>query len=338
MINTYNGDFIQILIVEGHYDPEDYNDPIKYRINLDYSNTLALYGAEYTIMRVQRNVVNMLDGSTRTFYTTKISYQDVVGISYYNFFGISFILNHEYIQYDQYIDYQISPTTRRLNSETSDSNENLMPSYYFVFFVLAQYGGLYTFLHLAFGLFMNRWTEQHLKQAFVSELYSSLESKNQQRNQALDQQPERYRGSRVVPENRTPNIGLNVSHNNEQFPLMNEQSAHMNNGVNLHNINNHQNENYRNDESQIPEFENYPFNPNYRRHKKKAPEFAFNYKDTLYGMFCCPEEEGIPDMVTLKGRQTLLNYQFSILAYQREAITMLDNLTTLREEIQSIEK
>ena len=289
-------------------------------------------------MRVQRNVVNMIDGSTRVFYKTVQVSVDVADFSFFDFYGVYFFLHHEYVQYDQYIDYQISPTTRRLNSGNTAGNEEIMPSYYFAFYILAQFGGLYAFLHLVFGFFMNRWTEQHLKQAFVNELYSSIEIKNQLKAQAINRQPEGYMGGRIAQDNGPVNLGMNAFPNNEQYPLMNEQSVHMNSVVNLHGINNQPNENYRHDESQLNDFENQSFNPMQRRHKKKSPEFNFDYKDAFYGIFYCSGKEEEPDMLSLKGRQTLLNYQFGILTYQRDAITMLDSLNMIRDEIQSIDK
>ena len=43
-------------------------------------------------------------------------------------------------------------------------------------------------------------------------------------------------------------------------------------------------------------------------------------------------------MVTMKGRQALLNHQFSVLAYQRDIITILDNLNSVKNEVQNINK
>ena len=63
----------------------------------------------------------MIDRSTRIFYNTKISAVDNSNLYFFDFFETTFMLNNEYVQYDQYIDYQISPT-RRLNSEDSVGN------------------------------------------------------------------------------------------------------------------------------------------------------------------------------------------------------------------------
>ena len=43
-------------------------------------------------------------------------------------------------------------------------------------------------------------------------------------------------------------------------------------------------------------------------------------------------------MITLKGRQALLNHQFSVLAYQRDIITILDNLDSIKSEIRTFDK
>ena len=43
-------------------------------------------------------------------------------------------------------------------------------------------------------------------------------------------------------------------------------------------------------------------------------------------------------MITLKGRQVLLRHQFSVLTYQRDIITILDNLNSIKNEVHSIDK
>ena len=167
-----------MVIIEGHYDPDDYNDPVKYRMMYDYSNYLVLSQIDHNFIRVKRNVVNMLDGSTRTFYTTDFSSIDSSGVPISTLFRANFMLDHEYTQYDQYVNYRISQTGRMLNSENSSNNENIMSGHYFAFYILAQFGGLYAFLHLFFGFFMSKWTEQHLKLTIVNEIYSRIEGNN----------------------------------------------------------------------------------------------------------------------------------------------------------------
>ena len=45
-----------------------------------------------------------------------------------------------------------------------------------------------------------------------------------------------------------------------------------------------------------------------------------------------------PGENTLRGRQALLNYQFGILTYQRDVITMLETLNTIKDEVQTIDR
>ena len=42
-------------------------------------------------------------------------------------------------------------------------------------------------------------------------------------------------------------------------------------------------------------------------------------------------------MTTLKGRKTLLNYHFNVLTYQRDAVTISNSLSLMKDEIQSID-
>ena len=224
----------------------------------------------------------MLNGTTNTFYTTKLVGHDSSDLVFQFFFGMYFTLHHEYIQYDQYVDYRNSPTSRRLNNEESNKNDDIMPAYYFVFYIMAQFGGLYVFLHLVFGLFMNRWTEQHFKQALVNELHSSIEAKNRLRNQALSDQAERNKTSKVFPIKNKSNLGLRKHHNSEQNPLINEQSMNMRNKVNLNQQNIDLNHKNRDQQSQVNRSEN----PSANGMNKKSKSF-YHYMDALYGIICC---------------------------------------------------
>ena len=326
-----------MAIVEGYYDPDDYNDPVKYRLNLEYIEYFTMNRLDEYIFNVQRHVVNMLDGS-KTFFKTELATHNFLEGAVHRIHYSVFTLHPEFIQYDQYVDYRISPTTRRLNSNSSSKNDSIMPGYYFAFYIMSQLGGLYVFLHLMFGLLMNRWTEQHLKQTLMNELYSSIEAKSKSRNQALSQQTERNRSVKVSPDNVSPNLHMNGSHKNEQYPLINEQSVEMGNRVNQKDFMSSSNRIVKNQEPKINEFDNVSarnMDRNQSSHKSKS---FYDFKDAIYGIFCCLNKGDKPDMITLKGRQALLNHQFSVLAYQRDIITILDNLNSVKNEVQSIEK
>ena len=78
------------MTVEGHYDPDDYEDPIKYRVNYDYSRYLSIYDSNILELKVQRNVVIMLDGTSKTFYTSKLVAYDSSSLYSFNFFQVHF--------------------------------------------------------------------------------------------------------------------------------------------------------------------------------------------------------------------------------------------------------
>ena len=261
-----------MAIVEGYYDPDDYNDPVKYRLNLEYIEYFTMNRLDEYIFNVQRHVVNMLDGS-KTFFKTELATHNFLEGAVHRIHYSVFTLHPEFIQYDQYVDYRISPTTRRLNSNSSSKNDSIMPGYYFAFYIMSQLGGLYVFLHLMFGLLMNRWTEQHLKQTLMNELYSSIEAKSKSRNQALSQQTERNRSVKVSPDNVSPNLPMNGSHKNEQYPLINEQSVEMGNRVNQKDFVSSSNRIVRNQEPKINEFDNVSasnMDRNQSSHKSKS--------------------------------------------------------------------
>ena len=277
-----------MISVEGYYDPDDYNDPVKYRVNPYYSRYISLYDANYLQLKVQRNVVRMLDGTNSTFYTTKLAAYESSHINFYNFFQMFFSLHHEYIEYDQYVDYRISAKNRRrLDSESSSNNENIMPGYYFMFYIMAQFGGLYTFLHLVIGFFMNKWTEQHLKQTFMNELYRSIEAKDKSRSRALSVQAGRNKTTKVFPNLNASNIGMDMSQNKEQYPLMNEESKNIGAEMNQNDVDNHLNPNYRYQQSQRNQFDYQSVYDRKKSQTSKKSKSFYTLKDVLYGIFYC---------------------------------------------------
>ena len=274
-------------MVEGYYDHSDFDDPVKYRINYDNYEVLNTYRSDQYLFKIQRHFLNKLDGSTQTFFTAELLYFRYDEITVLSFYASIFILHHEYIQYDQYIDYRLSPSTRRLNSESSTKNDSIMPGHYFVFYIMAQCGGLYVFLHLVFGLFMNRWTEQHFKQTLMNELYSNIEAKSKSRNQVLSRQAERNTSAKVSPDNVSPNLGMNVSHNNEQYPLINEQPIKTRNNVHENNSNRQSYQKVRDQESRINEPESLLVSDMNRNQNARRSKSFYNCKDAMYGFLCC---------------------------------------------------
>ena len=152
-------------------------------------------------------------------------------------------------------------------------------------YTLAQFGGLYVFLQLAFGIFMNKWTDQHLKQTLINELNSTIEIKNKLRNKNLDLQVEGHRSVRVFPDHASPNLAMNVSRNNEQYPLINEQPINFYNGVNLNQIQNEPNKNYRHHKSLLNEFQNQSLSPEHEQSRNANSKILYDYKDAFYSIF-----------------------------------------------------
>ena len=87
------------MTIEGYYDPEDYDDPIKYIINYDYSRFLSLNDTNHFRLNVQQNVVNTLDGTRNIFYTTKLSSHDSSTLGFKSFlqFFSHYIMNIFYM-------------------------------------------------------------------------------------------------------------------------------------------------------------------------------------------------------------------------------------------------
>ena len=54
--------------------------------------------------------------------------------------------------------------------------------------------------------------------------------------------------------------------------------------------------------------------------------------------FAAPNKTDEQDEDTFKGRQAILNYLFSIMTYQRDAITIFDSLKTIKDEVETIDK
>ena len=86
----------------------------------------------------------MIDGSSTVFYTTAKSTHDASIVSFNNIFGAYFLIDYEYTQYDQFINYQITGIRNNRNLQTNAKNDKeIMSTYYLIFYIMAQFGGLY---------------------------------------------------------------------------------------------------------------------------------------------------------------------------------------------------
>ena len=181
----YNLAVMNVLLVEGYYDHTSQSDPVKYKLNLFNPLELQFNSSVTKTYKMKQNKVKKLDGSIEQFvsYEAKeVLYYDLTSVlaSFY------FEMADNYDYYETYIDYQpvIDSSSRRnleqhdssarnLEQEESSSNKDLMSGGYFVFFVMAQMGGLYTFLKLVFGLFVHHFNTQSLNHKIMNQVHEN---------------------------------------------------------------------------------------------------------------------------------------------------------------------
>ena len=174
---------MNVLLVEGYYDHTSQSDPVKYKLNLFNPLDIQFNFSVTKTYKMKQNKVKKLDGSIEQFvsYEAKeVLYYDLNTSILASFY---FEMDDNYDYYETYIDYQpvIDSSTRNLEQQESSDNKDLMSGGYFAFFMMAQMGGLYTFLKLVFGLFVNHFNTQSLYHAILNQVHeSNINSKEEE--------------------------------------------------------------------------------------------------------------------------------------------------------------
>ena len=329
--NQYNRDIARVVTVEGYYDPDDYDNPVKYTIGYDYTNYIRVQEFDMIYIKVKRNLVNMMDGSTKVFYNTEFIRSTSTELGNYAFFHRVFSLNHEYTQYDQFVNYQISESRRMLAADNSASDEDIMPSYYFIVYAMSQFGGLYTFLHLLFGCFMNRWTEQSLNQEIANTLLSKFDEKSNQRVLAKSQKLEKSKIKKVSPHSENHALDWSLA-NNENDPLVYNKSVNLNKET-------------INKQRELPSLgqnQELDIEINQNKNSMNSSESSkeksvWKSKDICYGVFWCFKCGSSISSETYNGRQNLLKYQIQGLNHEFDIFTILDTLNSIKEQVNSVD-
>lgn len=149
----YYMEHMHILISEAYYDYNDFENPVKYRLNTENKVSID-YGMVHTQnFKISESTISKVDESNSTMigFRKTNSFSDIRKTIYTT--AVKFELDSYNTLYQQYISYQ--PTVLTGSAESGYESQRLMSHTYNVFYIMAQLGGLYLFLSLLFGGIVN---------------------------------------------------------------------------------------------------------------------------------------------------------------------------------------
>ena len=187
---------------------------------------------------LEPNLVVMANGTGAEFFTIQYGEQLSFDFDSGQYILIdTYQLGNSFNLYEQYINYVVDVSTRRnlnladlhqtkcVSEETppprvlESSKEELMSTEYFIFYFMAQLGGLYSFLVLIFGIVVGHIASRSFEQDVINSVYYySFKTK-----QSMNSMKHSRRVLPGNPNNFYPGEIQNRSINNENDPLILEQ-------------------------------------------------------------------------------------------------------------------
>lgn len=162
--------------MEGYFDPDDFDDPVKYVLTTGHGTVVNFDYLNFRESQLIPNYVKMLNGSEAMFYTMKSESVTSYPITDSLVCQIMIHMSNLKKNYTQYINYQ--PVIENRNLAATPENANLMSTQYFLCFVLAQMGGIYSFFMLVFGVVFTYINRQILHQKLINEIQRLSSSQN----------------------------------------------------------------------------------------------------------------------------------------------------------------
>ena len=247
-----------------------------------------------------------------------------------------------------YIDYQPIINSRR-NLNTDSKERNLISEEYFVFYVFAQVGGLYTFLVLLFSLFVNHVTNQTFYHEIINEVHEQAIKHGTE-----DHQSENLRGIQA----NKPNMNK-VAPNNINHGYTNSRTAHLENDPLIHrympkhlsmsNLNNSQINLQRKNQSiaykNVHAQSINRVNENYeggeepdifarkRNTRQESTNTRYDMRDLIYRIFCCEKSSDNVDRKTISGRNAIFIKQKEIFQKEVDIIRVIATINELKSKI-----
>lgn len=120
------------------------------------------------------NVLNKLDGTQQEFFSSELLDFNQYSISdrYWYFWSLYFSLTDKIEVYNERFNYQ--PILESVDGVyISDDSSNLMSNTYLAFYIMAQLGGLYTFLSLLISPILKRFSKISFLHAAINTLYQN---------------------------------------------------------------------------------------------------------------------------------------------------------------------
>ena len=340
-----------LVTVEGFYDHTSQNNPVKYKFTRPHQVYLNFGRYIIKSLNLKQNRVKQLDGSIELFvsYENGIESNVVADSQFLSTFIFEMADNYDY--YETYIDYQPvinsslrnlqqdESSTRNLEQEESSSSKDLMSSEYFAFFVMAQMGGLYTFLKLVFGLFVHHFNTQSLNHNIMNSVYKfkhKIKTKHDCPNSNRHQDD--VNDSHLAQEQDDQNNLLDKLKTQQIDSLFKNKKNNSKSRSKSNTENNHKNM-MRQKSRRVQDYEGYQeyeggdhveYNQNEYDNSKSD---YYDANDLLFSVFCCNKSKGKYNKNTKNGRNVKFNKHLSIFNKQRDLINIITSMNKMKTEI-----
>ena len=141
-----------------------------------------------------------------------------------------FKLSDTFQFFKAYTDTEVSIDSRR-NLEETPKEENLMSPVYFMFFVMSQIGGLYTFLKLFFSIFVSHFSNHSLNHFIINQIHRYKKKNSMKlKNENLKRRRSKRNKNRKVIPGDNEDIQNQKSLVREKDPLIKQKKEHNRSG------------------------------------------------------------------------------------------------------------
>lgn len=334
-----------IKTVEGVYDPTNLQHPIKYTIRDLRGNSILLQGWNGYYYSVSFNKYidfnrNGQNGEAVTIYfaTTKFNRR----LEFVDYFWayptyVVFEVSDYFKVYESFRQLDIIPTPKnrnleaqsdslanvsdnQINGSTIPSEKNIMSSAYFVFFVIAQIGGLYSFLKMILGSIMDYLNQKCMNHSLINSVYSFKSDTSFDKN-----------GHNEFGSSNSSNKVLPLD--NPSNPKSKQKMFYPDIGIGRPVINpkidNELNESYEGG-NRVDHF------PAHNLLDSDTDKVIYNNTDLMYSIFCCKGQARAMKK-SKEGRNYKFNKELSIFNQQRDIVNFVVTLNNLKSKLSMID-
>ena len=145
---------LELIYSETFIDQSNPRKQLRNRLVVEPSQMIDFDYAKTKVYDVYYNTVRHLDETNTTFYNANVAYEQYDPISedyqYEYMLSVVFQMSSKFNLYKEYVDYQPVIDTETSESSTVEAagDHKIYPTELYVFYVMAQIGGMYVFMTL----------------------------------------------------------------------------------------------------------------------------------------------------------------------------------------------